>query len=41
MCYPDGENPGLIPISLKKDTGLGTMDPVELIANHSTDQVVE
>ena len=31
------ENPGLTPISLKKDTVLGTVDPVELIANPSTE----
>ena len=35
------ENPGLTPISLKKDTILGTVDPVELITNPSTEPAVE
>ena len=35
------ENPGLTPISLKKDTVLGTVDPVELITNPSTEPAVE
>ena len=35
------ENPGLTPISLKKDSVLGTVDPVELNANPSTELAVE
>ena len=41
MCHLKIENPGLTPISLKKNTVLGTVDPVELIANPSTELAVE